>query len=730
MKINPLLFPDICYSQYDQTLDEYKHYAFYPNFFLNSNTTNSCFSLSELPICRLFQEKIKRQGECVFLTGTGSIGKSTNLRILKLYLLKEKTPYYYLNVSDINPYRRSEEFEEENVQGIIALSNSMGEPLVVILDAYDEVQTNSDDLKKLQIVNAMISKLIEETENIACTIIASRYMPDSTLFSHSEKTTFIRADIREFSKGQIKEIFKRHDIELETQSPMANLLSNTFFSALFLEALKRDQKFSLSDDGNESTFIQKYFESLYADKNHIISTEKCNKDLIDIGEHISSDMFGQGEHSDWDAILPGGGVLNHIFYLQNNRVVSTQLKFINFALAKFLHRVLIKNLAKNKEVPDEFKLPFHRDTKEAFVFLGQMLKTANELGAMNLLEERSATYTSEYEEFYLNVQYVKIGYHSGILKDFDHLRGGDFFNCQYLFEVESDRVKSVGTQSFYSCKFLRKVNLRNVKEIKYQAFGECARLKYAYIPNCETFEDYVFANCEKLKEIVVNVPKIIGKRPLYGCISYIEKSMCAFNGIYLGGLLIKASENLETFVLRHGTTRIGNGVFKDNKNLKNVYGTDDLEVIQEEACKGCCKLVSIDLSNAKAIEKGAFSSCRRMEMINIPNVTSLGDYVFSRDIRLKNVVMGKVEKIGKQAFMDCRKLRSVDLTGVQEIGSKAFFRSGLVAVTLPESLEKVGKEVFALCDSLVQIRIPRNLNRNMVNELLKDIGEDTTIEFF
>jgi hypothetical protein len=64
--------------------------------------------------------------------------------------------------------------------------------------------------------------------------------------------------------------------------------------------------------------------------------------------------------------------------------------------------------------------------------------------------------------------------------------------------------------------------------------------------------------------------------------------------------------------------------------------------------------------------------------------------------------------------MGCSALQMIDfseLTPGARIGEKAFAQSGLQKVTFPAKLESIGKEAFLGCESLVFVRLPRELGR-------------------
>ena len=93
------------------------------------------------------------------------------------------------------------------------------------------------------------------------------------------------------------------------------------------------------------------------------------------------------------------------------------------------------------------------------------------------------------------------------------------------------------------------------------------------------------------------------------------------------------------------------------------------------------------------------------------DVTSIGDYAFSR-CRLTSVMIPDgVISIGSDAFNWCSRLTSVTIPdGVTDISRGAFFYcSSLTSVTIPDSVTSIGGYAFCGCGSLASVTIPESV---------------------
>ena len=136
----------------------------------------------------------------------------------------------------------------------------------------------------------------------------------------------------------------------------------------------------------------------------------------------------------------------------------------------------------------------------------------------------------------------------------------------------------------------------------------------------------------------------------------------------------------------------GRGILYLNDGVNTIGGeawsTDDSPFIYRT------DVISVDLSNSGLvyINGTAFSGCRSLTSINIPN---------------------SVKEIGSSAFSGCRSLTSINIpNSVKEIGSSAFYGcSGLISISISNSVTEIGSSAFYGCSGLTSIVVANGNNK-------------------
>jgi len=142
--------------------------------------------------------------------------------------------------------------------------------------------------------------------------------------------------------------------------------------------------------------------------------------------------------------------------------------------------------------------------------------------------------------------------------------------------------------------------------------------------------------------------------------------------------------------------------------------------IDEYAFEDCDNLKSITIPDSvTSISKGVFAKCSSIESITIPFVGASRDettntsfsYIFSPysvPESLKTVVITGGTSIADSAFSKCRSLTSITIpNSVTSIGAWAFHECwSLTSITIPDSVTSIGSDAFYGCSSLTSITIP------------------------
>lgn len=163
--------------------------------------------------------------------------------------------------------------------------------------------------------------------------------------------------------------------------------------------------------------------------------------------------------------------------------------------------------------------------------------------------------------------------------------------------------------------------------------------------------------------------------------------------------------------IEYGVTEIGDGQYKNRKDITSVVIPDTVVSIGDEAFSGCRSLVSVTIpESVVSIGDGAFAECFKLTEVVIPaSVRQIGDGAFKYCGSLVSIYLpDSVESIGEEAFWNCGRLESVHLPeGLTLIGDLMFNGcSSLSEINIPETVTRIDSWAFGACKSLREISIP------------------------
>ncbi|MGN1239732.1 MAG: leucine-rich repeat protein, partial [Paludibacteraceae bacterium] len=146
------------------------------------------------------------------------------------------------------------------------------------------------------------------------------------------------------------------------------------------------------------------------------------------------------------------------------------------------------------------------------------------------------------------------------------------------------------------------------------------------------------------------------------------------------------------------------------KQLRTLYLPSQLEVVSEEALKGCQYLSSVVIpATVVEIAPNAFEDCRSMTSV-----------VFAGN---------KVETIGDWAFYNCHSLRNLTLPeGVEEVGLAAFYGcTYLNELTIPSTMKKIADNGFAGCEKMQTMYVNALVPPTIEAKTFEDVDRATPV---
>ena len=188
------------------------------------------------------------------------------------------------------------------------------------------------------------------------------------------------------------------------------------------------------------------------------------------------------------------------------------------------------------------------------------------------------------------------------------------------------------------------------------------------------------------------------------------------NPVIINNQLYQFKVSGSQVVIPDGVTKICDGVFKENKDIKSVVFPKTLKSIGEQAFSECPNLTSISLpEGVERLEKACFYGCKKLSSVSLPNsLTVIGRSAFNSCPAITEITLGdSVEVIGEKAFVDCRMLRSLTMNDkVRIIGNEAFKNcAALQSIELPDSVVEIGSDAFRGCASLNEIVVPGKVKK-------------------
>ncbi|MBQ6862814.1 MAG: leucine-rich repeat protein [Clostridia bacterium] len=200
----------------------------------------------------------------------------------------------------------------------------------------------------------------------------------------------------------------------------------------------------------------------------------------------------------------------------------------------------------------------------------------------------------------ISMGYFTIYLHRVEDKAFGFLNPTDTIAAKYSEEVKElvvpATIKSVGSQSFYNLANLEKVTFEGDIVIGEKAFANCKNLKTVVFngKNVEVGAS-AFAGCTELADIrFENDVELLTGVNAFNDTKWFSAYPTDF--IIAGTTLVAYVGNDAEVTLPLSITKIGNGAFKGNANLKTVNLTKNIVSLGDEAFMNCSALKTVNYS--------------------------------------------------------------------------------------------------------------------------------------
>lgn len=140
------------------------------------------------------------------------------------------------------------------------------------------------------------------------------------------------------------------------------------------------------------------------------------------------------------------------------------------------------------------------------------------------------------------------------------------------------------------------------------------------------------------------------------------------------------------------------------KGITSITLPSSVEIISDNAFKGCTSLSSVTMKGVISIGMYAFDGCSRLSSVSASNTLKrIGSSAFRRCTALSSFsIPTSVISIEAQAFNECTALTDIKIpSGVKFIENNVFRScSSLRSVTIPASITQIGDGAFYGCSSL------------------------------
>lgn len=252
-------------------------------------------------------------------------------------------------------------------------------------------------------------------------------------------------------------------------------------------------------------------------------------------------------------------------------------------------------------------------------------------------------------------------------------------------DIDGSPVVAIGNSAFRSNANISSVTANSVTKVGEYAFEKNTSLVSITMNEVLTLQRAAFDMCTSLTTI--NMPKVetIADIVFGTATSLTEVSLPKAKT--LGVEAFGTCANLSRVSLPEATT-LGNGVFLKGYALTHT-GED-----------------GIYIPNVTTIGTYLFRSCTALTTVSMPKVTAIGTYTFDGCTALASVDLPLITAVPERAFQNCSALPAFDHPAVTSIGHYAFVNCSSLTAFSSNTVMALGNNVFEGCTKLESASFP------------------------
>ena len=268
-------------------------------------------------------------------------------------------------------------------------------------------------------------------------------------------------------------------------------------------------------------------------------------------------------------------------------------------------------------------------------------------------------------------------------------------------EIDGAPVVAIANSAFRSNTKIRSVTANSVTEVGEYAFETNSSLVSITMNEVLTLQRAAFDRCGALTTI--NMPKVETIADIvFGTASSLTEVSLP-KAKTLGVEAFGTCGNLSKVSLPEATT-LGNGVFLKGYALTHT-GEDGLYIpnittIGSYLFRSCTALTSVSMPKVTAIGTYTFDGCTSLNSVHLPLITSIPERAFQNCTSLPAFNNPSITSIGHLAFLNCSSLTAYDNSSVTSLGNNVFEGCTTLASANLPNVTSMGTGVFHKCTSL------------------------------